>query len=295
MDDIVFFGSADFCLPTLKILANHYKVRVVTKPPKPSGRGLAISLNPVAKFAKDNGLEIKTPTKLNQPDFLKWLKAKNPLLNIVIAYGGKLPPAVLGIAPSINFHGSILPRWQGASPIHQAILNGDTKTGVTAILMNEEIDKGDIINIAETNITPEDDFTSLYKKLSQLCGTMALAVLEGFLANTHKPHPQPTAGRTFAPLIKTADTFLDWSEPAEKLALKVRAFSSYPAARCILKQREIKVLKAKELPKLSGKAGEIAEENLAVYCGSGALELQVVKPQGKNKMSFAELLRGWRY
>ena len=322
---VVFFGTADFGIPALTQLARFYEVAVVSKPAKPAGRGLKTSPNPITAFATQNRLALTTPTDLADPAFLKWLKVQAAGLNVVIAYGKKLPPAVLATAPSVNFHGSLLPRWQGASPIHHSILNGDKTSGITAILMNHKIDAGDIIHTAKTAIAPTEDFGSLYKRLSLLCGEMICSTLAGFLDGSLKPYPQmasqsnsppesPTAPqRTLAPLIKTADTFLDWHQPATTLERKVRGYSPFPSARCIVLGKQLKVLKATALPDTAGisppkakgeaasgkgetqtKIGELAKTPMAIRCGSGYLRLEEVKPQGKAKMGFAEFLRGLR-
>ncbi len=293
MKKLIFFASSDFALPALKKLRSKGRqLSVVSAPPRPSGRGMRATPTPIAEFAAGVGLEIATPADPGQGDFLEWLNKQNGEISVVIAYGRKLPPAVLAVAPAINFHGSLLPRWQGASPINQAILHGDKTTGVTAILMNEQIDKGAIINSAQIGIKSAENFVSLYHRLAELTARMIIDTLEGFLSGRYKPIPQPAQGVTRAPRITSADRKLDWRLGCRQLERRVRAFA--PSAWGEVAGIRYRIAEAGAVENFKGKAGEWEIASGIVGCGSGGLRILRLCPPNKREMSFAEFRRGFR-
>ena len=294
MEKLVFFAGADFALPSLKTLLGEYELVVVSTSPKPAGRGLRLVPSPAAAFAMERGLPLRTPPKLTDGEFLRWLEGQNAKAFVVIAYGRKLPKEVLRLAHAINFHGSLLPRWRGASPIVQAILHRDRQTGVTAILMNERIDEGEIINMAKIPLERTADFASLHDRLSRLCAEMIIDTLQGFFAGRHKPIPQPTTGATAAGLLKVADMRLDWRRDSLSLERMVRAFSPSPGAWGEVGGLRCKVLEARSHRRFRGVVGELRPHSGIIGCGEGGLEIITLKPPNKRAMGFHEFWRGLR-
>lgn len=309
MTRLVFFGGAAFAIPPLRALLGECELAVVSTPPKPAGRGLRLTPTQIAEFAVKNRLELRTPSNLNDDDdFLRWLEGRKADALVVIAYGRRLPRACLALAPAINFHGSLLPRWRGASPIVQAILHGDRRTGVTAILMNEQIDQGAIINSAAIELDDEADFPWLHARLSALTAEIIVATVRGFLDGKYESKPQPSEGVTAAARLTAADMHLDWRLDSRTLGRMVRAFAPLPGPsgggqggawgeivgiRC-------KVTEARPQPNFRGGVGEVSDEvsgkNIAasgiIGCGDGGLEIIRLKPQGRREMTWREFYRG---
>ncbi len=294
-------GSPAFAVPTLQALAAAYPVvGVVTQPDKPAGRGRKPTPPPVKQAAQALGIPVMQPRRLRNPEAFEQLQAWQPDLIVVAAYGQILRPNVLALPRygCINVHASLLPRWRGASPIQHAILHGDKETGITIMLMDEGMDTGPILRQEALPIAPDETAASLSEKLSALGARVLLETLPGYLSGEIQPRPQPEEGVTYAPLLKKADGRLDFSEPAEALARKVRAFNPWPGAFTEWTRGLLKVHRAHALDMPSPGEGVrlVVEGKPAFGAARGVLVLDEVQPAGKKPMPGEVFLlgaRGW--
>jgi methionyl-tRNA formyltransferase len=303
---IVFMGSPDFALETLRSLHESYPVAgVVTQPDRAAGRGRALKPPPVKTLALELGIPVIQPEKLRQPEALEKLRAWSPDLIVVAAFGQILRQDVLDLPPfgCINVHASLLPRWRGAAPINAAILHGDKETGVTIMKMDAGLDTGPILSQRAVRITPDETAGSLFVKLSRLGADLLLDTLPGYLAGEIEPRPQPDEGVTYAPMLKKEAGWLDFTRPAKELERKVRAFNPWPGTFFEWGGTLLKVHRtgsSSSLRRGSG-PGKVREgERLivdglpAVGTADGLLLLEEVQPAGKRPMSGKAFLAGAR-
>jgi len=296
---IVFMGSPDFSLPALRALAENYRVvGVVTQPDRPAGRGRELKIPPVKELAQELGLPIMQPTRLKAPQAIEQLKAWNPDLIVVAAFGQILRPEVLDLPQHgcINVHASLLPRWRGAAPINAAILHGDGKTGVTIMKMDPGLDTGPILSKSGIPIQADETAGSLSPKLSQLGGDLLIETLPAYLSGEMTPQPQDDSLATYVRMLKRTDGELDFNEPAEALARRVRAFNPWPGTYLIWGDQRLKVHQAHALSATSPGVGvfTIQEGCPAVGASDGLLMLDEVQPSGKRSMPGDTFLRGAR-
>jgi methionyl-tRNA formyltransferase len=299
MTRIVFMGSPDFALPTLRALAEHYAVvGVVTQPDRASGRGRELKPPPVKRLARELGIPVIQPEKLRQPEAMDQLRLWNPDLIVVAAFGQILRRDVLELPPfgCINVHASLLPRWRGAAPINAAILSGDEETGVTIMKMDVGLDTGPILSQRSIRLTPEDTAGSVFEKLSRLGAELLIETLPGYLSGEIQPTPQPEEGMTYAPMLKKEEGQLDFTRPAEELERLIRAFNPWPGAFLNFDGTLLKVHRAHVE---AGTAGvgqrQIHRDQPAVAAGGGLLVLDEVQPAGKKPMSGKSFLAGARH
>ncbi len=300
----VFMGSPDFAVPALRALsAAQYPITgVITQPDRPAGRGNALTPPPVKVAALELGLEICQPEKLRAPESMQQLRAWNPDLIVVAAFGQILRPEVLTLPRygCINIHASLLPRHRGAAPIQAAILAGDKETGITIMLMDEGIDTGPMLARRSIEILPTDTGGSLFEKLSNLGGELLLETLPRYLGGELLPQPQPAEGATYAPMLKKEDGLLDFTRPAAELERQIRAFSPWPGAFMRWQGAPLKIHQAHVRRETSHQgdreAGKlvIAEGLPAVMTGEGLLVFDELQPPGKGKMSGKAFLAGGR-
>lgn len=299
MTKIIFMGSPDFALPTLRALASHYDViAVVTQPDRAAGRGRSLKPPPVKWLAQELGIDVLQPERLRAPEAVEALRRLAPDLIVVAAYGQILRPEVLSLPPfgCINVHASLLPRWRGASPIQHAILAGDTQTGVTIMKMDEGLDTGPILAQRATPIAGDETAGVLSERLAQLGADLLLETLPDYLSGKIQPQPQPADGVTYAPLLKKEDGRLDLSRSAEELARQVRAFSPWPGAFIEWQGGPLRILSARPSPEKSPGAGIRlkVQGRAALGTGDGILILEEVQPAGRNRMSSQAFLAGAR-
>ena len=299
---LVFMGSPDFALPSLRALAAQYQVvGVVTQPDRASGRGRAIKMPPVKTLALELGLPVLQPEKLRQPEAMEQLRAWNPDLIVVAAFGQLLKPDALGLPRfgCINVHASLLPRWRGAAPIHAAILAGDEETGVTIMQMDAGLDTGAILAQRVLRLTRDDTAGSASRALSALGADLLLATLPDFLAGKLTPTPQPAEGVTYAPMLKKEDGRLDFTRPAEELARRVRAMNPWPGAWFEYNGEPLKVLKARAeiiftyMIQMPGTRLVVGNQPV-VATSNNFLFLEEVQPPGKKPMDGKAFLSGAR-
>jgi len=298
--NIVFMGSPNFALPTLSALAQTYNLSgVVTQPDKPAGRGRALKAPPVKELAQQLNIPVIQPQKLKQPEALEQLRAWNPDLIVVAAFGQILKPEVLNLPRygCLNVHASLLPRWRGAAPIHAAILAGDAQTGVTIMKMDVGLDTGDILAARAAPIAAQDTAATLFASLAQLGADLLMETLPSYFAGNLASQPQENALSTYAPMLKKEDGLLDFSKPAVELERRVRAMNPAPGAWMMWKNAPMKVLRAAVAD--GGDSARAAQrltvqENPAIQCGEGILILQEIQPAGKKPMSGKSFLAGAR-
>ena len=308
---VIFAGTPEFAAAALAAIheAGFAVPLVLTQPDRPAGRGMKLQASPVKRYAQEHGIAVAQPPSLRRtgkyPEeaaaALDLLRATPHDVMVVAAYGLLLPQEVLDIPPRgcINIHGSILPRWRGAAPIHRAIEAGDDETGITLMQMDAGLDTGPMISEVRTPIAPGDTTATLHDRLAQLGAKLivdGLVALErdGALPAT----PQPPEGATYAEKIGKQEAALDWRRPAVALARQIRAFDPFPGGAATLDGAQLKLWAAEPLERsasASAAPGEILDVSPAgvvVACGEGALRLtQLQKPGGK-RLPAREFLAG---
>ena len=307
---ILFIGTGAICLPTLRMLhdrRDHELVGVVTQPDKPAGRDQKLTPPPIktaiqqlsiagATSESKLGLPVLQPTRIKNRDSIDAIRALEPDVIVVMAYGQILPRDVLEIpkVACLNLHASLLPRWRGAAPIQAAIAAGDGETGITVMYMDEGLDTGDILLQKKIEIAPDETGTSLHDKLAQ-AAPEALAEAMLLLDKGKAPRlPQESELATYAPKLEREHGRIDWTEPASVIERKIRAFDPWPGAFIEIDRRKLKIFGATIVNRKGGKPGEIwrHQNELIVAAGQGALSLAEVQLEGKRRMSAPEFLRG---
>ncbi len=298
---IVFMGSALLACPSLDALLGDPDcevVGIVTQPDRPRGRRLLKGACPVRERAAQTGVPVLTPEKASAPESCAALADLAPDLIVVVAYGQILRRAVLDLPPEkcVNVHASLLPKYRGAAPIQWAIVNGEARTGVTTMYMDERLDAGDIILQRETPIEDNDTAGTLHDRLARL-GAEALAETVRLIREGRVPRvPQDDSAATLAPKLKKCDGAVDWSGSARDIRNRVRGFHPWPGcfAYCAGGKR-LKILRVELVDTAAGGAsGEIVGvgEDLLVATGDGVLRLLEVQPEGGKIMSGAAYLHG---
>ncbi len=295
---IVFFGTSIFAVPTLEALGStgHTPLAVVTRADQKGGRGAVLIQSPVKELALRKKIPILQPDNLSDFSFLVSLKEIDPELFIVVSYGKILsvPLLALPVKGSVNLHPSLLPKYRGASPIPWAILNGDTRTGLSVIRMTEEVDAGEILLQKEVAIGKDEDAVHLSERLAAEGGKIVIEFLERFKKGPLAGTPQK--GKvTLAPRFKKEDGRIDWSKEAGQISRQIRALVPWPGSYSFLKGKRIVFWKARE-EEGKGRPGEIIEASekggIRVAAGKGHLLMEEVQLEGKERMSAAQFLRG---
>jgi methionyl-tRNA formyltransferase len=298
MTQVVFMGSPDFALPSLRALANAYDVLgIVTQPDRASGRGRALKSPPVKLLARERDVPIIQPEKLRTPEAMEQLRAWNPDLIVVAAFGQILRKDVLDLPRygCINVHASLLPRWRGAAPINAAILHGDEETGVTIMKMDVGLDTGPILAQRSIRLMREDTAGSVTETLSHLGADLLIETLPDYLSGKIQPVPQPEEGMTYAPMLKKEEGRLDFTHPAEELERRVRAFNPWPSTFMDFDGALLKVHRAHAVAEAGqAEVGQrlIYQGQPAVGAGGGLLIMDEVQPAGKKAMSGKSFLAG---
>ena len=294
---IVFIGTGEIGAPTLRALLNseHEVAAVVTQPDKPVGREQRIEPPPIKKEIATRGIPVLQPPRIKDPQAIEEVRRLTPDVIVVAAYGQILPREVLEIPrlACLNLHASLLPRWRGAAPIQAAIAAGDSETGITVMYMAEGLDTGDILLQRSVEILPNDTGGSLHDRLAQVAPEALLESLQLVAAANAPRIPQDNAFATYAPKLKREHGQIDWSESAEAIERKVRAYNPWPGAFMKVDGQNLKVFSASVVD-LNGEPGEIlrSDKDLIIATGNGALSLTEVQLEGKRRMIAAKFLRG---
>ena len=276
----VFMGTPDFALPTLEglLAAGCRLVGVYTQPDRPKGRGKKLAAPPVKELAQRHAIPVFQPQKLRDPAAVAQLKELHPDLIVVVAYGQILPQAVLDIPRygCVNVHASLLPKYRGAAPINKAIIDGESETGVTTMLMDVGLDTGDMLVKRSLAIAPNET-------AKRLCAGELTA------------EPQDDALSNYAPMLKKEDGRIDWQQPAQRVHDLVRGLDPWPGAYSQLGGEVLKLAATRVDPALSGEAGTVLKANAEgvwIACGEGALVAGELQLPGKKRLSAADFLRG---
>lgn len=292
-------GSPAFAAPTLLALleAGHEIACVYSQPPKPAGRGQALRPTAIHQLAEEKGLAVRTPRSLKKPEEQAAFAALGLEAAVVVAYGLILPKPILE-APRLgcfNLHGSLLPRWRGAAPIQRAVMAGDAETGVQVMLMDEGLDTGPVLATARTPIGPDDTASALHDRLAAMGAPLMVQALADYAAGRIAPQPQPEEGATYAAKITSAETRLDWTQPAAALDAQIRGLSLFPGAWFQMASDKgpvrVKALGSR-LAEGSGPPGEVLNDALTIACGKGALQLTLLQREGRQAMPAQDFRRG---
>ncbi|NIS08674.1 MAG: methionyl-tRNA formyltransferase [Candidatus Dadabacteria bacterium] len=296
---IIFMGTPVFAVPSLKALTESEDevIAAVCQPDKPVGRKKILSKPPTKEFAESQNIPVLQPAKIRGNDeFLNQLKELAPDLICVAAYGKILPKEVLDLPKygCINVHSSLLPKYRGAAPINWAIINGEAKTGVTTMLMDEGMDTGDILLTEETDITTDDTSETLTKRLSEIGADLLIKTIIKLKQEELNPIKQLDNEATLAPILKKEHGEIDWTKSAEEIRNQIRGLLPWPVAFTHLNGKMLKIFSADTSEK-SGDPGlvlEASKSNLRIACGFGSLDLKELQLEGNKKMEIKSFVAG---
>ena len=296
---IVFFGTPYFAVPSLKKLLQSGEeiIAVITQADKKKGRNRLPSPPPVKEFAIHNGMKVLQPADMKDPAFVKELSAMKPETIVVVAYGKILPLAILNLPHygCVNVHASLLPKYRGAAPIQWALMNGEKKTGVTTMLMDEGLDTGAILLQEETEIADEDNAKTLSERLSNIGASLLMKTIRGLKDGSLQPIPQ--AGTpSYAPPLKKEDGRINWSKGAAEIFSFVRGMYPWPCAYCHFHRERIKITRVRiiEGSGIPGRVEKVSKEELIVGTGKELISIIELQPEGKRPMAAAAFLQGRR-
>ncbi|UHQ20309.1 methionyl-tRNA formyltransferase [Lysobacter sp. KIS68-7] len=299
---IVFAGTPEFAVPSLVAAAGRNEVvAVYTQPDRPAGRGRTLTASPVKLEALKRGLPVLQPESLKDELARDALRALQPDLMVVVAYGLLLPQSILDIPRygCWNVHASLLPRWRGAAPIQRAIEAGDAQTGACLMQMEKGLDTGPVLLTQRLDIARDETAGQLHDRLAQL-GAQTLADGLGLLRAGMRPvpQPQPAEGATYARKLEKSEARLDWSQPADVLARKVRAFDPWPIAEGEIAGENVRIHRAVaiEAAQLAppGTVLNVGRDGLDIACGAGALRIRVLQRAGGKQITAADYLNARR-
>ncbi len=296
---VLFMGTPDIAATALSALLDEGfdVVGAVCQPDRPRGRGMVLTPPPVKVLAMARDIPVFQPETLRDGAFLPTLAALAPDAVVVVAYGKILPEEILNYPKHgcINLHVSLLPRYRGAAPMQRAIMDGETQTGVCTMKMDAGLDTGDILLSQAFPIGEEDNFETVHDTAAVIGGKLLVQTLRGLMAGTVTPVKQDHAEATYAAKITKEDQKIDFTLPARALSARIRGLSPIPLAFTALPNGKLLKVVSVKATEGKGKPGEvlrIEREGVAVACGEGALLLMTVVPEGKGKMSCADLARG---
>lgn len=296
---LVYLGTPAFAVPTLEriVEAGHTVLAVVTQPDRPRGRGQHPAPPPVKESALRLGLPVEQPERVRRPEVLEFLRGLAPEVMVVVGYGQIIPQSIIDLAPLgiINVHASLLPKYRGAGPIQWAILNGETRTGVTTMRIDAGLDTGDMLLKAETEIAPDENAIELGRRLATLGADLLLTTLEGLAHGTITPQPQNAAEASYAPLLRKEDGVLDWKQPAAALHNKVRGLQPWPGACTRFRGQTLHIWRSRPRSEQGATPGGfLSLKPPVVACGAGSLELLEVQLEGRKRMAAADFANGQR-
>lgn len=296
---IVFMGTPDFSIPSLKILLenNHEILSVVTTPDKERGRGQKITFTSVKQFAIENNIPVLQPVKLKDDNFISELKNLSPDLFVVVAFR-ILPKEVFELPKygSFNLHGSYLPKYRGAAPIQWTLINGDTETGLTTFKLAEKVDTGNIYLQEKVIINPDDNFETLHDRMSLLGAELVLKTVKLVESGQYELNQQDDSLSSPAPKITKEICLIDFHKSAKEIHNLVRGLSPHPAAFFNYNDKVIKIYKTEVVNNINLKPFKFhqTKNELIIGCGKEAIRILEIQQEGKKKMTIEEFLRGFR-
>ncbi len=299
---VMFMGTPSFALPALQMLhAENYQVAgVITQPDRPQGRGQVTNPPAVKILAQKFGLPVYQPNSIKEQAFFELAKELNPEIIVVAAFGQILPKLILDIPRlgCLNIHPSLLPKYRGAAPINWTLIKGETKTGVTIMMMDEGMDSGAILEQEETFVDPSENYGHLHDRLARHGAILLMKVIEQILSGTAQPHPQDSSLATFAPRLTKEIGEINWHNSVIDISNLIRGLSPSPAAYSFIEGKLLKIYAAEPKPETTGKMpgslGESLVNGIAITASDGYVILKEVQLAGKKRMTANEFLRGYK-
>ena len=300
---VVFMGTPDFAVGTLEAIvgAGHEVAAVVTQPDKPKGRGGVMAMSPVKECALRHGLTVLQPLKARSPEFVDEIKAINPDVIVVVAFGQIIPSEIIHMPKfgCINVHASLLPKYRGASPIQWTVLDGCEYSGVTTMLMDEGIDTGDILETATVKLDERETGGSLFDRLSLVGAKLLVETLDKAEAGQLHPVKQDDSQSSYVRMMDKSFGLMDFTQPVEVLERKVRALNPWPSAFTHMDEKLLKIWDATVIKDSSVKAGDYGKVKtdgktcFMVACDGGYLSVNELQLEGKKRMKVEDFLRGY--
>jgi methionyl-tRNA formyltransferase len=301
---IVFFGTPDFAVASLEALiqANFNVVAVVTAPDKPAGRGMQLQSSAVKQFAETQGLPVLQPLKLKEPSFVEELKLYKPDLQVIVAFR-MLPEVIWNLPPlgTFNLHGSLLPNYRGAAPIHWAVINGETETGVTTFFLQHEIDTGDLLFQEKEAISPTDTTGDVYERLMRKGAQLVVKTATAIQENNINPQPQDESSpMKAAPKLHRETGQVHWSKGGQEIVNLVRGMNPFPSAHTQFQGKNCKLMQVafhpEPIPDLGIGIWDTDQKTfLRVGCADGYINILEWQMEGKKRMKIDEFLRGYNF
>jgi methionyl-tRNA formyltransferase len=296
---IIFMGTPDFACPTLQKLIERGEnlVAVITQPDRPKGRGQKLMPPPVKELAENNGIPVYQPLKVRNPDFVDIIRELRPDIIVVVAFGQILPKALLEIPPHscINVHASLLPRYRGAAPLNWCIINGETETGVTTMLMDVGLDTGDMLLVQKTALDENEDVASLHDRMAAMGADLLAETLDRLKTGDLVPQPQNSADSCYAPMLKKEDGIINWQADARTIHNQVRGLAVWPGACTTIDDQVLKIFRTR-VGNGSGEPGAVLQASrghFEVACRSGSLFIHEMQLAGKKRLDCTSFLAGY--
>ena len=292
---IVFMGTPEFSVPTLEALVNNnFEIlSIYTQPPKKSNRGQKINISSIQKFSEKNNLPVRNPENLNNDKEYNFIKSLSADIAVVVAYGKLIPKNILKTTKHgfINIHASLLPKWRGAAPIQRAIINGDKKTGVSIMKIEEKLDSGPVLASKELALDQNATYGEIQKKLSVIGSDLLIESLKNIENDKAKFIDQIHSNSTYAKKIDKNETKINWRLDANKVIAHIHGLSPNPGAWFEYENERFKVLRANKSA-ASGNPGTLLDENLIIACKSDSIQILEIQRQGKNEQITKDFLLG---
>ncbi|HIJ87651.1 MAG TPA: methionyl-tRNA formyltransferase [Desulfuromonadales bacterium] len=295
----IFMGTPEFACPTLQMLIERGEqiVAVVTQPDRPKGRGQKLMPPPVKELAEKNGIPVYQPLKVRNSEFVEVIRELKPDVIVVVAFGQILPKVLLEIPPygCINVHASLLPRYRGAAPLNWCLMNGETETGVTTMLMDVGLDTGDMLLARKTALDENEDISSLHDRMATMGAELLAETLDRRAAGDLVPQPQNDADSCYASMLKKEDGIINWHADARSIHNQVRSLAVWPVASTTIGGQVLKIYRTR-IGSGSGEPGTVlqaAKGLLEVACQSGSIFLQEVQLSGKKRLDCTSFLSGF--
>lgn len=299
--DIVYMGTPDFAVPALEKLieAGHKIMAVVTQPDRQRGRGKEVLYSPVKECALKYGIPVFQPAKIKAPEAVEQLRSYHADIFVAAAFGQILSKEILEMPRygCVNIHASLLPKYRGAAPIQWAVINGEDKTGVTIMQMDEGLDTGDILTQREILIAQEETGESLFEKLSILGAELLVETLDGIWRGEVVKRKQDASLSTYARMLKKEDGRIDWSRPSKQIEQQIRGMNSWPSAYTMWNGKTLKIWKAQWNQSVHAHAPgtilTVEKESVSIACGEGVIRIMELQLEGKKRMAVKDFLLGY--
>lgn len=299
--DIVYMGTPDFAVPALEKLieAGHKIMAVVTQPDRQRGRGKEVLYSPVKECALKYGIPVFQPAKIKAPEAVEQLRSYHADIFVAAAFGQILSKEILEMPRygCVNIHASLLPKYRGAAPIQWAVINGEDKTGVTIMQMDEGLDTGDILTQKEILIAQEETGESLFEKLSVLGAKLLVETLDGIWRGDVAKRKQDDSLSTYARMLKKEDGRIDWSKTSKQIEQQIRGMNSWPSAYTMWNGKTLKIWKAQWNQSVHAHAPgtilTVEKESVSIACGEGVIRITELQLEGKKRMAVKDFLLGY--